>query len=127
MVREREQADIEARREELARAQQPVDVKVILSLKEPPPSDLERQQHEITHLPPARWCEVCLLGRGLEDAHYRETPAQKDATMPVVGVDDFVLKAERGSRSSSGRGVRMGVSDGGWADIAHTCHSNGEQ
>ena len=35
------------------------------------PSVAERDQHNLTHTPPAPWCEVCVSGQGREDPHKR--------------------------------------------------------
>ena len=32
------------------------------------PTESERTAQEITHLPPAPWCQTCVLGRGIESA-----------------------------------------------------------
>eukprot|EP00971_Amphidinium_carterae_P107602 2130881-Amphidinium_carterae.1 len=33
------------------------------------PSELERAQHELTHIPSRRWCEYCQMGKGAADPH----------------------------------------------------------
>ena len=47
---------------------------------------------EITHLPPAPWCETCVLGRGIETPHVRLTPSERDER-PIIAVDFAVRKA----------------------------------
>ena len=39
------------------------------------PTESEHSAREITHLPPAPWCETCVLGRGIETTHVRLTPS----------------------------------------------------
>ena len=36
------------------------------------PSDEERREHEMTHLPYRNWCKQCVKGRGKEAAHTRK-------------------------------------------------------
>ena len=42
------------------------------------PRESERIAHSITHLPPAPWCETCVLGRGIETPDARLTPPELD-------------------------------------------------
>ena len=41
------------------------------------PTDEEREKHNVTHLPPAAWCEFCVRGHGMDDPHRRRTTEQK--------------------------------------------------
>eukprot|EP00969_Alexandrium_andersonii_P340126 15035155-Alexandrium_andersonii.AAC.1 len=34
-------------------------------------TEAERALHELTHTPPADWCEACQMGGGAERPHYR--------------------------------------------------------
>ena len=64
-----EQALLDRRRRDLERAIDPTEPK---TMKGPDvPTESERTAHEITHLPPAPWCETCILGRGIEAPHVR--------------------------------------------------------
>eukprot|EP00971_Amphidinium_carterae_P299866 5957571-Amphidinium_carterae.4 len=68
---------------------------ILESPKEPTP--LERELHNATHTPRARWCEYCVMGRGRdftrEDAHFR-TGATADREVPVVELDFCFMNAE---------------------------------
>ena len=52
----------------------------------PGPSPMERELHELTHCPPAPWCEACVLGQGGEDPH-RRVPEEKKGPIPLVMAD----------------------------------------
>lgn len=54
------------------------------------PSDEERAQHCISHVPERAWCEACIRGRGKEDAHWRRT-AEQAHDRPVVQLDYFLM------------------------------------
>ena len=62
------------------------------------PTASERTAHENTHLPPAPWCETCILGRGIEASHVRLTPLERDER-PIIAMDFVVRKA----RADDGR------------------------
>ena len=49
------------------------------------PSRLEREQHEISHLPPRDWCAHCRRGRGVKGAHYRGRDTDHD--FPTISID----------------------------------------
>ena len=57
----------ESRRKELAVATEPVTLKILPGPIQP--SEVERQHHMVFHLPPAPWCERCVMGRGKDDPH----------------------------------------------------------
>ena len=42
-------------------ATQPVTRKILTGPAQP--SEVERQHHMVNHLPPAPWCELCVMGR----------------------------------------------------------------
>ena len=48
------------------------------------PSDVERQHHMVNHLPPAPWCELCVMGRGKDDPHLRSDLREKGEQLPVI-------------------------------------------
>ena len=58
---------LETRRKELAVATEPVTPKILPGPAQP--SEVERQHHMVNHLPPAPWCELCVMGRGKDDPH----------------------------------------------------------
>ena len=49
------------------------------------PSRLEREQHDISHLPPRDWCAHCRRGRGVKGAHHRGRETDHD--FPIVSLD----------------------------------------
>eukprot|EP00971_Amphidinium_carterae_P298205 5925522-Amphidinium_carterae.1 len=88
---ERENRRLAERQEELRAGRVPPGPAILESPKEPTP--LERELHNATHTPPARWCEYCVMGRGREDAHFR-TGATADREVPVVELDFCFMNAE---------------------------------
>ena len=54
-----------------------------------PPSAVERELHELTHLPFAPWCEACVRGRGKDMPHRKVEPVER-RLMPMVCLDWFV-------------------------------------
>ena len=59
--------------------------------KDPTPE--EKAQHELTHLPPADWCEHCIKGRAVDTAH-RHVPVELKASNPRVEVDYSLVKVD---------------------------------
>ena len=61
------------------------------------PSEVERELHNLTHLPFASWCEVCLRSRTRDNPH-RAMPKEEEATrlagptLPLVSMDWFKIK-----------------------------------
>ena len=56
-----------------------------------PPSQQERELHELTHLPYRNWCKVCVRARGLPDHHKK----QKMSELPIVQIEyAFVTSVE---------------------------------
>lgn len=41
------------------------------------PTDEERERHNVLHIPPQPWCEFCIRGHGLDDAHRRKKTEEK--------------------------------------------------
>ena len=69
-----EEALLDRRRRDLESA---IDPTVPNTLKGPDASaESERTAHQITHLPPAAWCETCISGRGIEAPHVRLIPLE---------------------------------------------------
>ena len=56
---------LEMRSNELAVATEPVTPKILPGPIQP--SEVEREHHMVNHLPPAPWCELCVMGRGKDD------------------------------------------------------------
>ena len=65
-----------------------------------PPSQVERELHELTHLPYAPWCESCVRGRGKDVPHRRVEPPER-RLLPMVCLDWFVATSsdEEGRKS----------------------------
>lgn len=63
------------------------------------PSAVERELHELTHLPFAPWCEACVRGRGKDMPHRKVEPAER-RLMPMVCLDWFIAASsdEQGQR-----------------------------
>ena len=63
--KKREEEYLETRRKELPVATEPVTPKILPGPIQP--SEVEREHHTVKHLPPAPWCELCVMGRGKDD------------------------------------------------------------
>ena len=50
------------------------------------PSQQERDEHDVTHLPYRSWCRVCLEAKGKEDPHFR-TRLKEVGEVPTIGLD----------------------------------------
>ena len=63
------------------------------------PSAVERELHELTHLPFAPWCEACVRGRGKDMPHRKVEPAER-RLMAMVCLDWFIAASsdEQGQR-----------------------------
>ena len=48
------------------------------------PSKMERENHEISHLPPRDWCAHCRRGRSITGAHSSSGQARD---FPIVSID----------------------------------------
>ena len=67
-----------------------------------PPSQVERELHELTHLPYAPWCESCVRGRGKDLPHRKVEPPEK-RLLPMVCLDWFVAaSSDEAGRKSEG-------------------------
>ena len=59
------------------------------------PTEEQRQQHRLTHLPFAPWCEECVSGKSRQDQHKRDQSTERDQGVSVVQMDYFFLSPER--------------------------------
>ena len=59
------------------------------------PTEEQRQQHRLTHLPFAPWCEECVSGKSRQDQHKRDQSTERDQGISVVQMDYFFLSPER--------------------------------
>ena len=92
----KEEEYLEMRRKELAVATEPVTPKILPGPIQP--SEVERQYHMVNHLPPAPWCELCVVGRGKDDPHLRSDLQEKGEQLHVIAFDNAFVK----TTSSSG-------------------------
>ena len=60
--KKKEEEYLETRRNELAVATEPVTPKILPGPIQP--SEVDREHNMVNHLPPAPWCELCVMGRG---------------------------------------------------------------
>ena len=61
------------------------------------PTDVERKEHEFTHLPYRSWCRHCVRGRGKEEACRRG--AGSEVRMPEVHLDFMFMGEEHGGKT----------------------------
>ena len=61
------------------------------------PSDGERQEHELTHLPYRNWCRHCVRGRGKEEPCRRGTG--EEGGLPEFHVDYMFMGEEKGEKT----------------------------
>ena len=50
-------------------------------------TSLEREKHEVTHLPLASWCRACVMSRSQSDPHRRVRKYKGSSEVPVVSFD----------------------------------------
>ena len=88
----------ELKRREEAINRDPESARIPADLPAPTqPSEVERELHNLTHLPFASWCEVCLRSRTRDNPH-RTMPKEEEATrlagptLPLVSMDWFKIK-----------------------------------
>ena len=65
-----------------------------LALKVPRmPTEEERREHEISHIPYRSWCGDCVRGKGLTQGHHRQADkgSDKDQRRPLIAMDYFYL------------------------------------
>ena len=82
-------------RRELAVATEPVTPKILPGPIQP--SEVERHLHIVNHLPPAPWCELCVMGRGKDDPHLRSDLREKGEQPPVIAFDYAFVKTTSAS------------------------------
>ena len=61
------------------------------------PTSLERQLHEITHIPMRSWCRHCMMGRS-KDVYHARLGGGED--VPRIGMD-YMFVSERGVTSKA--------------------------
>jgi len=60
----------------------------------PQPSPAEREVHDLTHLPPAPWCEWCVMGRGTTAPHKKVPAGERDPGAPLFEADIIRMKSD---------------------------------
>ena len=93
--KKKEEEYLESRRKELAVATAPVTPKILLGPIQP--SEVVREHHMVDHLPPAPWCELCVMGRGKDDPHLRCDLGEKGEQLPVIAFDFAFVKTTSAS------------------------------
>jgi hypothetical protein len=58
------------------------------------PTQVEREEHELTHAKFAPWCEACILGKGASAAHRPVAPEDRERTGPRFEFDFAHMKAD---------------------------------
>ncbi len=72
--------------------QEDIQAEKATALPQPkPPTDQERQEHFLTHLPFHRWCEICVRSKGQEDYH---TGTSKTPKVSIIHVGYGFLRLE---------------------------------
>ena len=56
------------------------------------PTEQERREHNLTHLPYRTWCPICVESKGRSNNH----PTQKKSTLPVIQCDFAYIDVETG-------------------------------
>ena len=96
--KKKEEKYLENRRKELEVATQQVTPKILPGPVQP--SEVERQHHMVNNLPPAPWCELCVMGRGKDDPHLRSDLCEKGEQLPVIALDlGFVKTTSAGGET----------------------------
>ena len=91
----KEEEYLEMRRKELAVATEPVTPTILPGPIQP--SEVERQYHMVNHLPPAPWCELCVVGRGKDDPHLRSDLQEKGEQLHLIAFDNAFVKTTSAS------------------------------
>ena len=51
------------------------------------PTKAEREEHELSHQPPANWCDFCMMARSIASPHRVAHPEDRKGEVPVVAMD----------------------------------------
>ena len=94
-----EEAGEEARREdspEEEEKEEEAEGREMKIIKDPgEPTEREREEHELTHVPFRAWCKACVAGKAQNDPHYHKQDAERESSK-VSG------QVPRGSREGLG-------------------------
>ena len=57
------------------------------------PTEEEKREHMISHIPYRSWCADCIRGNGLAEAHRKQRLGQdaKEQRRPLIALDYFIL------------------------------------
>ena len=58
------------------------------------PTEAERLAHYLTHLPPAKWCKFCMMGRAQQDPHRSVSWEARSVEFPLVQFDFCYFKSD---------------------------------
>ena len=80
------------RRDELQVADRPVVQHLVPGLEAP--TEEERTAQSTTHYPSEPWRELCAMGRGKDDPHFRVDFDNKDRKLPIIACDFAQLRGD---------------------------------
>ena len=80
--KKKEEEYLEKRRKELEVATKPATPKILLGPHNPLKSSDSIKM--VNHLPPAPWCELCVMGRGKDDPHLRSDLRENREQLLVI-------------------------------------------
>ena len=109
----RERDWLEQRTLELREGQGPIE---IMSAEIPEkPSEAEQEKHNLAHLPPVPWCEICLLARSTAAPHATITESKTVMAQFQLGFNFYakngeLMKVETGQQPPDS-----------WGDYPHSC------
>ena len=62
------------------------------------PSEREREEHEMTHLPYQAWCPHCVAGKAPNEAHRKQEAEEskmiEEGKVPRIGIDVWFMSDE---------------------------------
>ena len=61
------------------------------------PSELEKQKHNLPHIPCQPWCTSCVKGKAQAEPHKRTERITEDSELPVIQCDYLMLKDVAGT------------------------------
>ena len=61
------------------------------------PSEFEKQEHNLTHIPFQPWCTSCVKGKAQAEPHKRTERIIEDSELPVIQCDYLMLKDVAGT------------------------------
>ena len=69
------------------------------------PTDEERERHNQNHVPYRGWCQLCVMGKAVNDPHLKQTPHDANA-VPVIQFD-YAFPGKQGDRRGQGTGGKV--------------------